>query len=205
MWNDKQRKYFLLNILAKLRPSQIAYMEELFDAFGIYERKDFTRVLPTDLSRHIFAYLSPQDLSRCAQVSSHWKFLTEQVKFFSIYNQFRHERFLDKMTNFEYKLWLSSHLDDRFKRYRKNVKWSEKKNIFFKCIFNDNFWTTCPILKQLSNLKSPYFVLQLNVNGSLKNCVNMGDILILKSCLSKLNMIFCRFCVITFEPLIQFW
>ncbi len=52
-------------------------MEDVFESFGIYERRDFTRVLPTDLSRLIFSYLSPQDLSRCAQVTSHWRSLSE--------------------------------------------------------------------------------------------------------------------------------
>lgn len=52
-------------------------MEEIFESFGIYERRDFTRTLPTNLSKHIFSFLSPKDLSRCAQVSSHWKQLSE--------------------------------------------------------------------------------------------------------------------------------
>ena len=43
------------------------------------ERCDFTQVLPKNLSMYIFSYLSPKDLSRCAQVNSHWKFLSEQA------------------------------------------------------------------------------------------------------------------------------
>ena len=50
----------------------------MFDNLGISERKDFTRVLPKYLSQHIFSYLSPKDLSRCSQVSSHWKYVSEQ-------------------------------------------------------------------------------------------------------------------------------
>ena len=34
-----------------------------------YERKDFTQVLPTNLSMHIFSFLSAKDLCRCAQVT----------------------------------------------------------------------------------------------------------------------------------------
>ncbi len=79
MWSDKQRKWFLLNLFSRMRPSQICYMEEVFNAFGIYERKDFTSILPTNLSQKIFSFLSPQDLSRVAQVSSHWKYLSEKV------------------------------------------------------------------------------------------------------------------------------
>lgn len=44
----------------------------------MYERRDFTRVLPSNLTERIFSFLSPQDLSRCAQVSSHWKTLSER-------------------------------------------------------------------------------------------------------------------------------
>ncbi len=78
LWNDKQRKWFLLNILSRCRPSQVCYIEDMFDNLGISERKDFTRVLPKYLSQHIFSYLSPKDLSRCSQVSSHWKYVSEQ-------------------------------------------------------------------------------------------------------------------------------
>jgi hypothetical protein len=53
-------------------------MEDIFQQFGIYERKDFTTVLPKYISIYIFSFLSPKDLCRCAQVSSHWKYLSEQ-------------------------------------------------------------------------------------------------------------------------------
>ena len=82
MWNDKQRKWFLLNILSRCRPPQLCYIEDVFNTHGIYERKDFTTVLPKHLSLRIFSFLSAKDLSRCAQVSSHWKFLSEQVSLF---------------------------------------------------------------------------------------------------------------------------
>ena len=79
LWDDRQRKWFLLSILSRSRPSQICFVENALDQIGVSERKDFTRVLPKYLSLLVFSYLSAQDLSRCAQVSSHWKFLSEQV------------------------------------------------------------------------------------------------------------------------------
>ena len=79
LWSDKQRKWFLLTIIARCRPPQICFLEDTFENYGAAERKDFTRVLPKYLSTYILSFLSPKDLSRCAQVSSHWKFLSEQV------------------------------------------------------------------------------------------------------------------------------
>jgi hypothetical protein len=80
LWNDKQRKWFMLHLLSRCRPSQLSFLEDCFDDIGVFERKDFTQRLPKYLSVYIFSFLSPQDLSRCAQVSSHWKFLSEQVR-----------------------------------------------------------------------------------------------------------------------------
>ncbi len=82
LWSDKQRKWFLLSIMSKCRPPQLCFMEEAFDHFGVYERKDFTTRLPAQLSKRIFSLLSAKDLCRCAQVSSHWKHLSEDVSRF---------------------------------------------------------------------------------------------------------------------------
>jgi hypothetical protein len=53
------------------------------------ERCDFTQVLPKNLSMFILSFLSPKDLSRCAQVNTHWKYLSEQV-FIDRFRQTRH-------------------------------------------------------------------------------------------------------------------
>lgn len=42
-------------------------------------KADFTSLLPRFISLYIFSFLSPKDLCAGAQVSWHWKFLTEQV------------------------------------------------------------------------------------------------------------------------------
>ncbi|RNA43582.1 epithelial cell-transforming sequence 2 oncogene-like [Brachionus plicatilis] len=78
LWTDKQRKWFLLNILSRCKPTQICFLEDTLNDIGVCERKDFTTLLPKYLSAYIFSFLSPKDLARCAQVSSHWKFLSEQ-------------------------------------------------------------------------------------------------------------------------------
>ncbi|CAF0730595.1 unnamed protein product [Brachionus calyciflorus] len=78
LWSDKQRKWFLLNTLSRCTPTQLCFLEDTLSSFGVFERKDFTSVLPKYLSVYIFSFLSPKDLARCAQVSSHWKFLSEQ-------------------------------------------------------------------------------------------------------------------------------
>lgn len=77
LWSDKQRKQFLFAILSRCRPSQLCFIEEFFEYSGIAEHRDFTQIIPKNLSLKIFSYLSPKDLSRCAQVSSHWKYLSE--------------------------------------------------------------------------------------------------------------------------------
>ena len=40
---------------------------------------DFSNVLPRFLSLYVFSFLHPKTLSKCSQVSWHWKFLTEQA------------------------------------------------------------------------------------------------------------------------------
>lgn len=70
----------MLNILSRCNPTQICFLEDTLNDIGVCERKDFTTVLPKYLSVYIFSFLSPKDLARCAQVSSHWKHLSEQVK-----------------------------------------------------------------------------------------------------------------------------
>ncbi len=86
MWNDKQRKWFLLSLLGRCRPPQLFYIRHVLDENKIYKAQDFTQVLPKYVSMYIFSFLSPRDLSRCAQTNSHWKYLTEQV---SQYNNVR--------------------------------------------------------------------------------------------------------------------
>ena len=73
-------------MLTRCRPNQICYLEEAFDYFGVYERKDFTTILPTNLTKYVFSFLSAQDLARCSQVSSHWKHLSEQVNIMEVFN-----------------------------------------------------------------------------------------------------------------------
>lgn len=79
MWTDDQRKKFLTFILKKCTKSQLRFVND-----GWFKKQlpihhlDFTTVLPRFISTYIFSFLDPRSLCRAAQVSWHWKFLSEQ-------------------------------------------------------------------------------------------------------------------------------
>lgn len=76
-WSDNQRRRILLDLLARCSVSQLKFcVGQLQDRVPV-EALDFTRRLPRVLSLYIFSFLDPRSLCRCAQVSWHWKFLTE--------------------------------------------------------------------------------------------------------------------------------
>jgi len=76
-WNGKQRAQCLQNMLGVCTNKQIRLLQEKLDERFPAERIDFTRDLPRNLSLHILSYLDPRSLSRCAQVSWYWKWLSE--------------------------------------------------------------------------------------------------------------------------------
>ncbi|XP_077207427.1 epithelial cell-transforming sequence 2 oncogene-like isoform X2 [Paroedura picta] len=78
MWTDKQRKQFLHWILLKCGASQLKFVRKWFVENTPVIKVDFTNLLPRFISLYIFSFLSPKDLCAGAQVSWHWKFLTEQ-------------------------------------------------------------------------------------------------------------------------------
>ncbi|XP_073236115.1 epithelial cell-transforming sequence 2 oncogene-like [Porites lutea] len=79
MWTDAQRKKFLTFILKKCTKSQLKYVNE-----GWFKKQlpihhlDYTTVLPRFICTYIFSFLDPRSLCRAAQVSWHWKFISEQ-------------------------------------------------------------------------------------------------------------------------------
>lgn len=79
LWTDAQRKRFLTFILKKCKKSQLRFVNE-----GWFQKQlpilhlDFSTVLPRFISTYIFSFLDPRSLCRAAQVSWHWKFLSEQ-------------------------------------------------------------------------------------------------------------------------------
>nr|XP_031360335.1 F-box only protein 16 [Lonchura striata domestica] len=74
-WTDGQRRRILLDLLERCSPSQ-----QKFCAGQLrvpVEAVDFSTTLPRVLSLHIFSFLDPRSLCRCAQVSWPWKALSE--------------------------------------------------------------------------------------------------------------------------------
>uniref|UniRef100_A0A8C5QB53 Epithelial cell transforming 2 like n=1 Tax=Leptobrachium leishanense TaxID=445787 RepID=A0A8C5QB53_9ANUR len=78
LWTDKQRKHFLYSILTKSTKSQLKFVQDWFAEEGPVSKLDFTTVLPRFISLYIFSFLSPHDLCSIAQVSWHWRVLSEQ-------------------------------------------------------------------------------------------------------------------------------
>ncbi|XP_069831120.1 epithelial cell-transforming sequence 2 oncogene-like [Dendropsophus ebraccatus] len=78
LWTDKQRKQFLHAILTRSSRSQLKFVQDWFSEEVPVTKVDFTTVIPRILSLYILSFLNPHDLCSAAQVSWHWKFLSEQ-------------------------------------------------------------------------------------------------------------------------------
>ncbi|XP_062586271.1 epithelial cell-transforming sequence 2 oncogene-like [Saccostrea cucullata] len=78
LWTDSQRKRFFAAIFQQCERPQYKFVQNWFQDNVPLQHLDFTTVLPKFLSLYIFSFLDPQSLCRCAQVSWHWKFLSEQ-------------------------------------------------------------------------------------------------------------------------------
>nr|XP_056709385.1 F-box only protein 16 [Euleptes europaea] len=76
-WTDVQRRRVLTDLLERCSLPQLKFcVKQLHDRVPA-EALDFTTKLPKALSLYIFSFLDPRSLCRCAQVSWHWKYLTE--------------------------------------------------------------------------------------------------------------------------------
>ncbi|XP_030054562.1 F-box only protein 16 isoform X2 [Microcaecilia unicolor] len=76
-WTDVQRRRMLTDLLERCSISQLKFCNQQLQKKVPLEALDFTTVLPRVLSLYIFSFLDPRSLCRCAQVSWHWKYLTE--------------------------------------------------------------------------------------------------------------------------------
>ncbi|NWJ06329.1 FBX16 protein, partial [Crypturellus undulatus] len=76
-WTDAQRRRVLGELLERCSLAQqkfcARHLQERVPAAAL----DFTTQLPRVLSLYIFSFLDPRSLCRCAQVSWHWKYLSE--------------------------------------------------------------------------------------------------------------------------------
>ncbi|XP_057579107.1 LOW QUALITY PROTEIN: F-box only protein 16 [Hippopotamus amphibius kiboko] len=76
-WTDSQRRRILTGLLERCSLSQQKFCCRKLQEKIPAEALDFTTKLPRVLSLYIFSFLDPRSLCRCAQVSWHWKNLTE--------------------------------------------------------------------------------------------------------------------------------
>ncbi|XP_073088851.1 F-box only protein 16 isoform X2 [Manis javanica] len=76
-WTDSQRRRILAGLLERCSLSQQKFCCRKLQERIPAEALDFTTKLPRVLSLYIFSFLDPRSLCRCAQVSWHWKNLTE--------------------------------------------------------------------------------------------------------------------------------
>ncbi|XP_077579152.1 epithelial cell-transforming sequence 2 oncogene-like [Stigmatopora nigra] len=78
LWTDRQRKHMLHNVLIRCTKPQLRYCGNLLTEKLPMTHLDFTVVLPRFLSLYIMSFLCPLDLFSAAQVSWHWRVLSEQ-------------------------------------------------------------------------------------------------------------------------------
>ncbi|KAI4831338.1 hypothetical protein KUCAC02_000885 [Chaenocephalus aceratus] len=78
LWTDRQRKHLLHSLLTRGTKSQLKYCRDLLMETLPVTQVDLTAVLPRFLSLYVMSFLSPRDLCSAAQVSWHWRMLSEQ-------------------------------------------------------------------------------------------------------------------------------
>ncbi|KAK3098400.1 hypothetical protein FSP39_019161 [Pinctada imbricata] len=78
LWTDSQRRRFLDVLFQQCNRPTYKFVQTWFQDNVPLQHLDFTTVLPKFLSMYIFSFLDPKSLCKCAQVSWHWKFLSEQ-------------------------------------------------------------------------------------------------------------------------------
>ncbi|XP_075454780.1 F-box only protein 16 isoform X2 [Ascaphus truei] len=76
-WSDVQRRRILCDLFERCTMAQLRFCSKQLQEKVSMESLDFTTMLPRVLSLYIFSFLDPRSLCRCAQVSWHWKSLTE--------------------------------------------------------------------------------------------------------------------------------
>ncbi|XP_061633247.1 epithelial cell-transforming sequence 2 oncogene-like isoform X2 [Phyllopteryx taeniolatus] len=78
LWTDRQRKHMLHSLLTRCTKPQLRYCRDLLTEKLPLTQADFTAMLPRFLSLYIMSFLPPLDLCSAAQVSWHWRVLSEQ-------------------------------------------------------------------------------------------------------------------------------
>ncbi|XP_029318827.1 LOW QUALITY PROTEIN: F-box only protein 16 [Cottoperca gobio] len=76
-WSDSQRKAVLQDFVLSCSVEQLVFLSLSVSRRLPLQAADFTCLLPRALCLYLFSSLDPRSLSRCAQVSWHWKSIVE--------------------------------------------------------------------------------------------------------------------------------
>ncbi|XP_026196823.1 F-box only protein 16 [Anabas testudineus] len=76
-WSDGQRTAVLQDFVLSCTVEQLRFLSASVSRVLPLQAADFTSLLPRALSLYLFSFLDPRSLSRCAQVSWHWKSIVE--------------------------------------------------------------------------------------------------------------------------------
>ncbi|KAK2856529.1 hypothetical protein Q5P01_005264 [Channa striata] len=76
-WSDSQRKAVLQDFVLSCSKEQLRFLSLSVSTQLPLQAADFTCLLPRVLSLYLFSFLDPRSLSRCAQVSWHWRSIVE--------------------------------------------------------------------------------------------------------------------------------
>uniref|UniRef100_A0A3B5AB48 F-box protein 16 n=1 Tax=Stegastes partitus TaxID=144197 RepID=A0A3B5AB48_9TELE len=76
-WSDSQRKAVLQDFVLSCSVDQLRFLSLSVSRRLPLQAADFTCLLPRALCLYIFSFLDPRSLSRCAQVSWHWRSIVE--------------------------------------------------------------------------------------------------------------------------------
>ncbi|XP_053737563.1 F-box only protein 16 [Synchiropus splendidus] len=76
-WSDRQRRLVLQDFLLRCSQQQLRFLSLNVTRQLPLQAADFTCTLPRALSLYVFSFLDPRSLSRCAQVSWHWRGFVE--------------------------------------------------------------------------------------------------------------------------------
>ncbi|KAM9798352.1 F-box only protein 16 [Neosynchiropus ocellatus] len=76
-WSDRQRRLVLQDFLLRCSQQQLRFLSLNVTRQLPLQAADFTCKLHRVLSLYVFSFLDPRSLSRCAQVSWHWRSIVE--------------------------------------------------------------------------------------------------------------------------------
>uniref|UniRef100_A0A672JNG8 F-box protein 16 n=1 Tax=Salarias fasciatus TaxID=181472 RepID=A0A672JNG8_SALFA len=76
-WTDGQRKAVLQDLVQSCSVGQLSFLSLSLSGRLPLQAADFACLLPRALCLYVFSFLDPRSLSRCAQVSWHWRSMVD--------------------------------------------------------------------------------------------------------------------------------